>query len=161
MYCERCGAPLQPDQKFCGNCSMPIVGAVAYGGGRVGRHLHLLAILWLVYGAFGLVGAGILMLVANTIFAGFIPFGPPRPPVPTFVHPLLMGVAWFVLCKAAGSIISGIGLLQRASWARILTIVVALFSLLNMPLGTALGIYSLWVLLSPNSDREYEAMART
>ena len=159
MYCERCGAPLQPDQKFCGNCSMPIVGAAAYGGGRVGRHLHLLAILWLVYGAFELVGAGIIMLVANTIFGGFMPLGPPRP-VPLFIHPLLMGVAWFVLAKAAAGIASGVGLLQRASWARILTIVVGLLSLLNMPFGTGLGIYSLWVLLSPNSDREYEAMAR-
>ena len=52
------------------------------------------------------------------------------------------------------------GLLQRAPWARVLVLVMAFVSLINMPLGTALGIYTLWVLLADNGQRQYEALAR-
>jgi len=38
--------------------------------------------------------------------------------------------------------------------------VLAFFALLNIPLGTALGIYTLWVLLPLESGQEYEQLAR-
>jgi len=47
-----------------------------------------------------------------------------------------------------------------ASWARMLAIVFGCFSLLDIPLGTALGIYTLWVLLPARSEEEYRQMAR-
>jgi hypothetical protein len=33
-------------------------------------------------------------------------------------------------------------------------------ALLNVPIGTALGIYTLWVLLPAQSDEEYKALAQ-
>ena len=54
---------------------------------------------------------------------------------------------------------AGWGLLQRESWARILALVVGFLALLNVPLGTALGIYTLWVLLPGQSDQEYRALS--
>ena len=44
---------------------------------------------------------------------------------------------------------------SRQSWARMLAIVLGALSLLDMPFGTALGIYSLWVLLAAKSEEEY------
>jgi hypothetical protein len=41
-----------------------------------------------------------------------------------------------------------------------LAIVLACFSLLDMPFGTALGIYTLVVLLPAGSEEEYRRMAR-
>lgn len=38
------------------------------------------------------------------------------------------------------------------------TLVLAFLALFHVPFGTALGIYSLWVLLPSESEREYEAM---
>jgi len=38
--------------------------------------------------------------------------------------------------------------------------VVGFISLFNIPLGTALGIYTLWVLLPTQSDDEYQALAK-
>lgn len=58
------------------------------------------------------------------------------------VLPLLIILALFVL-----RIISGIRLMKGAPWARIVIIVFAVLGLLNFPIGTALGIYTLWVLL--------------
>jgi hypothetical protein len=51
-------------------------------------------------------------------------------------------------------------LLEREKWARILALVLAFVSLFtNIPFGTALGVYTMWVLLPSESEREYEALA--
>jgi len=46
-------------------------------------------------------------------------------------------------------LLAGYGLLTRKPWARVLAIVVGILSLLNFPIGTAIGIYTLWVLTQP------------
>lgn len=50
-------------------------------------------------------------------------------------------------------IIGGIGVLQRRHWGRILLIIVSFLNLLSIPFGTALGIYSLWVLLKEETAK--------
>jgi hypothetical protein len=50
------------------------------------------------------------------------------------------------------------GLFERQPWARVLGIVVGFLALLRFPFGTALGIYTLWVLLPESSAREYDGM---
>lgn len=77
-----------------------------------------------------------------------------------FIRPLLSAIAIVLLCKAAAGIAAGLGLLQRQDWGRILAIVFGVVSLINIPFGTALGIYTLWVLVSPGADQEYAALAR-
>jgi hypothetical protein len=44
-------------------------------------------------------------------------------------------------------IVAGYGLLRRRTWGRILAMVVGFLGLVNFPLGTAIGIYTFWVLL--------------
>ncbi len=44
-------------------------------------------------------------------------------------------------------IIAGIGLLKMRPWSRFLTLILGCFNLLNIPFGTTLGIYSVWVLM--------------
>jgi hypothetical protein len=44
---------------------------------------------------------------------------------------------------------------ERRPWARSLAIVLAVIALLHPPFGTALGIYTLWVLLPTESEDEY------
>ena len=50
-------------------------------------------------------------------------------------------------------LIAGIGLLKFRPWARILGIVVAILNLINIPIGTVVGIYALWVLFSRETER--------
>jgi hypothetical protein len=54
----------------------------------------------------------------------------------------------FLAVLGLPSIIAGWGLFLGKGWARILTIVLAILHLPNVPIGTALGVYSLWVLLA-------------
>ena len=44
-------------------------------------------------------------------------------------------------------IVAGYGLLRRKQWGRVLALVVGFLGLVNFPLGTAIGIYTFWVLL--------------
>lgn len=160
MFCDACGAALQPGQAYCTRCSKQVIGPVVEGSGRVARHAHLLGILWVAYSALSLIGGVILMIVSHTIFG---PFGLPHMPggPPMFIRPLLSAIAVMLICKAAAGIAAGLGLLQRQDWARILAIVLGAISLINIPFGTAIGIYTLWVLVSPGADKEYAALARS
>jgi hypothetical protein len=54
-------------------------------------------------------------------------------------------------------IICGWGLLARKAWARILTIVVSVISLIGFPIGTALGIYGLWAMLQSAKPTAWES----
>lgn len=48
--------------------------------------------------------------------------------------------------------------MQREPWARVLALVLGFISLFNIPLGTVVGIYTLWVLLPAQSQGEYEIL---
>jgi uncharacterized membrane protein (DUF2068 family) len=56
---------------------------------------------------------------------------------------------------AALQLVLGWGLLTKKQWARILGIILGVISLIRFPLGTALGIYTLWVLLSKDGSAEF------
>jgi hypothetical protein len=63
----------------------------------------------------------------------------------------------FFVLLGLPSILGGWGLMRYRPWSRILMIVVSAFHLFHVPLGTALGIYGLWVLLSPETQRILES----
>ena len=58
-----------------------------------------------------------------------------------------IAVGAFLLVISVPGIIGGIGLFRRKEWARILVLIISAIDLLNIPFGTALGIYSIWVLI--------------
>jgi hypothetical protein len=159
MFCDHCGAQLQSGESRCGRCGKTVLG-IELRRSRVRDHVRLVGILWMAYSALHVV-AGVLIIVAYTLFGHIIriPNGPP-PEVTVWLRPLLSLIGWLILAKAAAGFIAGWGLLQRQEWARIFALVVGFIALLNVPLGTALGIYTLWVLLPSQSDEEYKALAQ-
>lgn len=157
MYCNQCGKELQPEQRFCGQCGSVAAGVTAVvPQDSMARHVHLLGILWLVLGALTMIGGLAVLVVAHTVFG---PRGVAVEDAPHFLRPLLTLVGFAILAKAALTFILGIGLLQRQSWARVLGIVLGIISLLHVPFGTALGIYTLWVLLSADAEQRYARLA--
>ena len=54
------------------------------------------------------------------------------------------------------SIVGGIGLLSYKEWARILIIVMSAINCLNVPIGTAKGVYSIWALLQDETIRLFK-----
>jgi hypothetical protein len=160
MFCNQCGAGLQSGQSYCAQCGKPATGPVVQPSSRVREHVKLVGILWMAYSALHAVG-GILILMAAKLFLVRmiqIPNGPP-PEMLMWLRPLASLVGWLILAKAAAGFLTGWGLLQHEGWARILALVMGFLALLSVPVGTALGIYTLWVLLPSESEKEYNAMA--
>jgi hypothetical protein len=121
---------------------------------RIAGHVRLLGIFWLAISAF--------RLLPGLFLVSFFRYGFPlfTPGVPGFFHGMMRTVGGLFLIGAALGIVAGWGLLERQPWARMLAIVLGCLSLLDMPFGTALGIYTLWVLLPAKSEEEYRQIAR-
>lgn len=160
MYCDSCGTPIPAEHRFCGSCGKPVGISVAPPAepNRVGRHLHLLGILWIIASSFHLIGAGVLFSLANTM-GGHVVFVEGDFPLQAFLHALLNGVAFFVLLTGLTGIATGWGLMEKEPWARTAALVLGFLILLHAPFGTALGIYTLWVLLPQHASAEYQRLA--
>jgi hypothetical protein len=157
MFCDRCGTQVPDEARFCPSCGKAFGNTVAMGGvlttGRVARHVRLLAILWLILSLFRLIPGLVLMGI----------FGAGRafiPGIPFFVHGIVSGIGFMFIVGAVLGLAAGWGLLQREPWGRMLALVMGVLNLLDPPFGTALGIYTLWVLLPAESEQEYRQLPR-
>jgi hypothetical protein len=158
MFCNRCGTELQADFAVCPNCGKRIgdpVSAVAQT--RLQRHLHILGTLWIALGIlFAIPAAGLF------IFGSSAHFILHRQGQLAGIFPLLLYLAGgTLLILAAGGICVGLGLIERAPWARIVAIILGVLALFHPPFGTALGIYTLWVFLADENGSEYQYLARS
>jgi hypothetical protein len=90
--------------------------------------------------------------LASAIFFGLFA----GPAAAAFYGPMagymVTGWMYMMLALTIPAIVVGIGLLNFRPWARSLGAIIAILELVNFPLGTALGIYALWVLLSAETD---------
>jgi len=154
MFCIRCGAALQPGQSFCPSCGKPTASLPLMPvQSRLAGHMRLLAILWFAVSAFRLL-PGIFILTMFGPDSRLLPAD-----VPGFVNGILQIVGYVLIAGAAAGLIAGWGLLERQPWGRTLAIVLGAFSLIDVPFGTALGIYTLWVLLPAQSEEEFRQIS--
>jgi hypothetical protein len=180
MFCGNCGAEIQPGQQYCNRCgkpaSAPVTGPAApvNPGAPAGttppaavrvdrsKHIRLLAILWLIFSGLRLLGSLGILAFGRFWFPSLGRWGMPMFPFNFrgFVGPLMLSFGLLHLGAALAGLIAGWGLLERAHWSRILALVVGAIALVSPPLGTALGIYTLWVLLPTQSAREFRPPSR-
>ena len=183
MVCPSCNAAIGPEVRFCPKCGAPAMGAPlppfqgppqSYAPPyatqlvprlRVTRNLQALGILWCVYGAYRILAglAGMFFLRAVTTH-GFGVWGwpsnghmPPQFP-PAWMSFLIPVIAMFTILSAALAFATGYSLLTRRPWGRVLSIVAAVLALLKFPLGTALAIYTLWIMVPAESGMEYDSI---
>ncbi|HYR89697.1 MAG TPA: hypothetical protein VE422_36825 [Terriglobia bacterium] len=153
MFCDRCGAKLDDLAAFCSGCGKGVgTSPPMPRQGRIAGHLRLLGILWIALSAFRLIPGFVLFVIFRS--------APFPPEVPRFVLTLLPMIGFLLLVSAVIGGIVGIGLLTRQPWARMLAIVFGSLNLFDLPFGTALGVYTLWVLLPPESEQEYHSKVR-
>lgn len=160
MFCSACGAEIQPQFTVCPKCRRPLAPASAAipPSRRLDRHIGILGTLWLIAGALFAIPGLVLTTMSKIVRIAV----PSTETVGRFVAPLVLSIIGFtLLIIAAGGILVGLGLRSRHPWARTAAIVLGIFSLFHPPLGTALGIYTLWVLLSDQGGAEYYHLTRT
>ncbi len=125
----------------------PVAGSPAQAPTRDSSsniHIPIVAALHACFGALGLVAAiavlfgiglptGIVISQGETQAAGILGI-------------IAFFITGFLLLISLPGIIGGWGLYQGRPWGRLLIIILGFLQLLNIPFGTALGIYTLWVL---------------
>lgn len=158
MFCNACGTEIQPQFNVCPNCGYTTASlGTATLRSRLGQHLHRLAVLWIIAAVLVVITAIVVMMISTIARAAI----PATETVARSVGPaVLSSISALLLIVATGGLFLGWGLLKHRSWARMAGIVLGILSLLNPPFGTALGIYTLWVLLSDQGAAEYARLAR-
>ena len=111
-------------------------------------HLTLVAVLFIALGLIGMACAAIVLVV---LAGGGWLSGEPQAIAVTTGLGLVVG--GFIAVMSLPTLVAGIGLQRRRPWARPVALVVAAIHLFNIPFGTLLGVYALWVLLQEESGR--------
>ena len=119
------------------------------------QHVKVLGVLYIVLGVLGIIGALVTLLVFGGV-AGFLGIAAQEEPDARIAVPIVgaigVGVFFFLLVISLPGIIAGYGLLQFRPWARIVTILLSALNLMNFPLGSLVGAYGLWVMLSAETE---------
>ncbi|HEU4888144.1 MAG TPA: hypothetical protein VFV49_09675, partial [Thermoanaerobaculia bacterium] len=124
-------------------------------GKNMEQHIKVLSVLFIILGILGIVVAVAFMLLGAGTAATIL--------AQDDSNEAKVGAAWAGGCitfvaalfgiMAIPSIIAGWGLSQRKSWARILTIILAILSLPQFPVGTAIGVYALVILFNEETKQ--------
>ena len=122
------------------------------------RHVRTLAILTIATGIAGLLVAiailsfgggreGLLSISYEEKMVGGVALGA----IP-LAGMLAFGLSIYLILMAAPMIATGIGLFRFQVWARWIGIALHGINMLNIPIGTGLGMYALWVLMSQETE---------
>src|SRR5262249_9821941 len=124
-------------------------------------NMHITILSWLLIGSGILTGiGGLIVLFAGQVILRHLPMHVVRGmPVgfPPFIAGITSIVGLGILALAAATAAAGVGLLQFRSWARVFTVIVAVFMLFHFPIGTFIAVYAFWVLFSEEGQRYYKS----
>ena len=117
-------------------------------------HVKVLGVLYIVLSGLGVCAAIFMGLLFGTA-GGVVAANADHDAAAALPFIGLAGSALviFLLAVSLPGLITGIGLLKFQPWARIVGIVLAAINLINIPIGTILGAYGLWVLLNKETER--------
>lgn len=178
MFCDQCGTEAAAGAHFCSNCGRPFPSTTAYAPGaaaqrvpvyvlasnRVNSHIRILGILWVVAGCLRAMAVGWVWFVGRMVFPTVLGQVLPHfvfgDPLSRIVEGGLAFASAILILQAVLAFFAAWGLLERQSWGRIVGIIAGILALWHIPFGTALGIYTLWVLLPATSEAEYRNLAR-
>ncbi len=113
------------------------------GSGGINKHMNILGWLYIVINI-------LFIILAIVLFFSISFLGQMAEEETVFFlsRALAGGIAVFFSLISIPGIIVGIGLLKRQSWAEIIALVLGVINLFNVPVGTILGVYTLWVIIN-------------
>ena len=114
-------------------------------------HIKIVGLINIVFGVLGLMAAGIVFIA---VAGGGILSGDADAIMITSI--VAVSVSSIIVIFSIPEIIAGWGLLKMKSWGRILGIVIAILNLINIPIGTAFGIYAIWVLMNEETEEIFQ-----
>jgi len=106
------------------------------------------------------IGMGVLgLLIAAFVFVAVVGGGLISGDRDAFAITSVVGtvIGGFFGLISLPNIIAGWGLIRFKPWARILTLILSALDLVNVPIGTLLGIYTIWVVLQDETEKLFAA----
>jgi hypothetical protein len=122
---------------------------------RMKKHVTIVGAIHIGFALLGLIGA-LFAYFGISVARGFIPDEEIPQAVMKFISVVLVFIPLMIGGMSTLGLVGGIGLLTFQPWARYLIIVVAALGLLNIPIGTLKGVYSLWVLMQAETVKLFE-----
>jgi hypothetical protein len=119
------------------------------------QHVNFVAALQIGFGVLKVLIAAVLFLIM--IAGGLISGDAEALAIVTVVG---LFIAGFLALTALPAIVGGVGLLKGKNWARVLVIFLAVLDLLDFPIGTAIGAYTLWVLLNNETSELFDGRSK-
>ncbi|MCU0357810.1 MAG: hypothetical protein MUE95_09530 [Cyclobacteriaceae bacterium] len=114
-------------------------------------HKRILGILYIVSGLIQLMVLAGVSLFITTLFPWIASEAGDEGWILELIGKFIPIILWsIILLFSVPTIIAGIGLLQNKSWALMLALIMGCFKLFSFPIGTALGIYAIWVYAESN-----------
>jgi len=107
-------------------------------------HQKILGAIFIAYGVINLIG-GITLLATLNIVNIFVD----EPEVIQVVAIFSRLIGSILLVTSIPAIVAGIGYIQGKTWSKNLGLVVGIIYLLFIPIGTVIGIYTIWLSSQP------------
>ncbi|HEX6291028.1 MAG TPA: hypothetical protein VFZ66_17715 [Herpetosiphonaceae bacterium] len=118
---------------------------------EVQQHVTILGWLYIIGHALFLVVGGFVFVLLTGIGVAS-----GEPEARTVLSIVGTSIGLLLAALALPGMLAGYGLLKHRPWARVLAIVVGVLGLVNVPIGTAIGLYTFWV-LTQEATTEYFA----
>lgn len=165
MYCQACGKEMDDAAQFCPSCgrsahapspsnSVAEVQALAV-------HVRILGVLWVIYGAFEIVTAFLTAGMPSVYFPMFQKMVGPQANSslsPGQLHTIFVWSGIFAFLAGALGLFSGWMLIRRERSGRAVALLAAVVSLIQVPIGTGIAIYTFVKLLSASAREKYEQL---
>jgi Ca2+/Na+ antiporter len=116
------------------------------------NHITVLAALRIGWSAMGIIAA--IIVFAAVVGGGLISGDQTAIAITSLVGSI---IATLILVLSLPGLVAGIGLLRLRPWSRLLTLVLAVFDLMAVPIGTAFGLYAIWVLVQEDTVTLFES----
>ncbi len=171
MYCSGCGQPVAPGQQVCPQCGRPTaapppppVPNLAFELANYANRIRALSTVWFIYGGLSLALGIVGLAFANSFLngGGFWMHGPwarGNFPLGPGFGTAIIHFAWIMVILRSGlAFVAGWGLMERAPWGRVVAIVAAFLSILKIPFGTAIAIWTLVMLLGYRNSSLYDQL---
>jgi hypothetical protein len=110
------------------------------------RHVRILGLLNIAFGVFGILVSTLVLLRLGGFQGVYAAFNE------DIIGIVAVILVVFQLLIAAPCIIAGFYVRKLQDWARVMLIMVSAVNVLNFPLGTFLGSYGIWTLMTPETD---------
>jgi hypothetical protein len=114
------------------------------------KHINVVAALQIGLSIFNLLMAFLIFTVLKLV-GGFVD----EPNANTILSLIADILAIVFIVISIPGILAGMGLYKRKEWARILTLILSIIEIFSFPIGTAIGIYSIWALIQPETINEF------